>query len=159
MIYPQSGRLPGLEEEEMSGIVVGVDGSPHSQNALDWALAESALRHVPLTVLAVVPAAAEIWGITGQVNASPETHTAVRDAAQEMVDKAASKHGGQAVTVRTVDGVAADELVKLSQGADLVVVGARGTGGFAALMMGSVSSQVARHALCPVVVVPSGQVR
>jgi len=141
----------------MSGIVVGVDGSPHSQSALDWAMAESALRRVDVTVLAVAPAAASIWGITGQLDPSEETLEKVRQAAKAMVDKAAASHGGQAATVRTVSGVPADELIKASEDADLVVVAARGAGGFARLSMGSVSSQVARHAHCPVVVVPAGR--
>jgi nucleotide-binding universal stress UspA family protein len=140
----------------MSGIVVGVDGSPHSQGALDWAIAEAALRNVPVNVLAVAPAATSIWGITGQFDPSEETLEKVRQAATAMVDKASASHGGQAVTVHTVSGVPADELIKASDGADLVVVAARGTGGFARLTMGSVSNQVAHHAHCPVVVVPGG---
>lgn len=143
----------------MPGIVVGVDGSPHSQNALDWALAESALRHTALTVLAVVPVAASIWGIAGESYPSEENREKIHQATQEIVDKAVARHGGQTVTVRTVDGVAADELIKASEGADLLVVGARGAGGFAKLMMGSVSSQVTHHARCPVVVVPGGNAR
>lgn len=142
----------------MTGIVVGVDGSPHSQDALDWAFAESALRNVPLTVLAVAPAPSSIWGITGALPASEETLGKVRHAAQEMVDKAVGRDG-QAVTVRTVSGVPANELIKAAEDADLLVVGARGSGGFARLVMGSVSSQVAQHANCPVVVVPGGQAR
>ena len=140
----------------MSGIVVGVDGSPHSQSALDWAMAEAALRNVPVIVLAVAPAAGSIWGITSQFDPSEETLEKVRQAATAMVDKAAASHGAQAVTVHTVSGVPADELIKASDGADLVVVAARGTGGFARLAMGSVSNQVAHHAHCPVVVVPAG---
>jgi len=141
----------------MSGIVVGVDGSPHSQSALDWAVAESVLRNIPVKVLAVAPAAASIWGITGQLDPSEETLEKVRKAAKAMVDKAVASHGGQEVTVHTVSGVPADELIKASEDADLVVVAARGAGGFARLSMGSVSSQVARHAHCPVVVVPAGR--
>ena len=138
----------------MAGIVVGVDGSPQSQVALEWALNESALRKAALTVVAVTPAAASIWGITGQFEPSEETQEKVQHAAQEIVDKAVAHHGGQPVTVRTVSGVPADELIKASEGADLLVVGARGVGGFRRLVMGSVSSQVSHHAHCPVVIVP-----
>jgi nucleotide-binding universal stress UspA family protein len=82
----------------------------------------------------------------------------VKHAAQEMVDKAVARDG-QAVTVRIVSGVPADELIKAADDADLLVVGARGSGGFARLVMGSVSSQVTQHAHCPVVVVPGGHAR
>lgn len=140
----------------MAGIVVGVDGSPHSQSALDWALDESALRHAPVIALAVAPAAASIWGITGQYDPSEETLEKVRRAAQAQVDKAVAGRSGVEVSVRTVAGVPADELIKASDDADLVVVAARGTGGFARLAMGSVSNQVAHHAHCPTVVVPAG---
>ena len=61
------------------------------------------------------------------------------------------------VTVRALSGLAADELINASEGADLLVVGARGAGGFARLVMGSVSTQVTHHAVCPVVVVPGSR--
>ncbi|HEY1640086.1 MAG TPA: universal stress protein [Streptosporangiaceae bacterium] len=137
----------------MTGIVVGLDGSPHSQDALNWAIAESSLRNAPVTVLAVAPAPGSIWGITGAIPASEETTDKVRQAAQKMVDDTASS-AGQAITLSVVSGVPADELIKASEGADLLVVAARGSGGFARLVIGSVSSQVVQHARCPVVVVP-----
>ena len=140
----------------MSGIVVGVDGSAHSMKALDWALDEAALRNASVTVLAIAPAAASIWGITGQYDPAPETQERIKKSAEEIVKEAASRHGNQQVTVRSVSGVAADELIKASQDADLVVVASRGSGGFARLRMGSVSTQVSAHAHCPVVVIPSG---
>ena len=142
----------------MTGIVVGLDGSPHSQDALNWALAESSLRNVPVTVVAVAPAPGSIWGITGAIPASEETTDKVRQAAQKMVDEAASGDGQQ-VTLHVVSGVPADELIKAGEGADLLVVAARGSGGFARLVIGSVSSQVVQHARCPVVVVPGKQAR
>jgi nucleotide-binding universal stress UspA family protein len=121
--------------------------------SLDWALDEAALRHTSVTVLAVAPAAASIWGIAGQFDPSPETQQKVKASAEEIVKEAADRHGQLQVTVRTVSGVPADEIIKASENADLVVVGARGAGGFARLSMGSVSSQVAHHAHCPVVIV------
>jgi nucleotide-binding universal stress UspA family protein len=121
--------------------------------SLDWALDEAALRKTSVTVLAVAPAAASIWGITGQFDPAPETQEKVKKAAEEIVKEAASRHGQQPVTVHTVSGVPADEIIKASETADLVVVGARGAGGFARLSMGSVSNQVAHHARCPVVIV------
>ncbi len=139
--------------------MVGVDGSPNSQKALDWALDEAALRKAHLTVLAVASAAASFWTTTGQFSPSPETQEKVNQAAIDLVDKAVSRHGHQEVTVRTLSGVPADELVKASADADLLVVGARGAGGFARLRLGSVSAQASHHAQCPVVIVPSGEAR
>jgi nucleotide-binding universal stress UspA family protein len=60
-------------------------------------------------------------------------------------------------TVRAVTGFAASELIDASKDSDLLVVGSRGGGGFARLMLGSVTSQVVHHAACPVVVVPTGR--
>jgi nucleotide-binding universal stress UspA family protein len=146
----------------MSGIVVGVDGSHHSTRALEWALQEAALRQAPLTVLSVSPVAASIYGLSAQHYPVDEDERAkVQAATQEMVDKAVSARAGQppaAVTVRVVSGLPADELIKASAGADMLIVGARGAGGFGRLVMGSVSSQVTHHALCPVVIVPTDRV-
>jgi len=78
-------------------------------------------------------------------------------AAQEMTQKAvhlAGEPGPAWVTVRAVSGLPAEELINASREADLIVVGSRGGGGFAKLMLGSVSSQVLHHAHCPVVVIP-----
>ena len=145
----------------MPGIVVGVDGSEHSQRSLEWAMKEAALRHTPLTVLTVHPVAMSAW--TQNPISYPQDQAdeaRARAAAQEGADKAAAPLGERApsVTVRSVSGSPAAELIKAGTGADLLVVGARGSGGFARLLMGSVSAQVTHHAPCPVVVVP-GQTR
>ena len=142
----------------MPGIVVGVDRSDNSKNALDWAITESALRSAPLTVLAVSPVAANIFGYTPErYPADEENRARVEKATQQLVDEAIARRtdaSGVQITVRAVSGLPADELIRASADADLLVVGARGSGGFARLVMGSVSSQVVQHALCPVVVVP-----
>jgi nucleotide-binding universal stress UspA family protein len=139
----------------MSGIIVGVDGSDHSRYALAWAMREAVLLHAPLTVITVHPATMSYWGAVTYPESSLGQEEA-RQGVQDLVDKVASDLGEPQpdVTVRVETGVASEELVNASRGADLLVVGSRGSGGFARLLMGSVSSQTAHHAACPVVVIP-----
>jgi nucleotide-binding universal stress UspA family protein len=141
----------------MPGITVGVDGSEHSRQALDWAIREAGLRGAALTVLAVHEVAGNAWTGSPEVYPSDQPATeAVRRAADDLVQKALSQAGepGPAVvTVRAVSGLPAKELVSASSDADLLVVGSRGGGGFIKLMIGSVTNQVVSHAACPVVVV------
>jgi nucleotide-binding universal stress UspA family protein len=144
----------------MPGIVVGVDESDNSRHALRWAMHEAVLRQLPLTVMtvrpgAVRPATMTFWGLHIYSENSHDEDLA-RGAVQEFVGKAASEIGGTlpAITVSVAAGNPAEELVNAARDADILVVGSRGSGGFGRLMMGSVSSQVAHHALCPVVVVP-----
>ena len=142
----------------MPGITVGIDGSDHSQRALEWAIKEAVIRNTPLTVLAVHQVAGNHW------NAAPEIYPAdapeaekMRQSAQELVQKLIEASGGPgpSVTVRAVSGIAAQELIKASNDSDLVVVSSRGGGGFARLMLGSTSGQVVQHSACPVVVIPA----
>jgi nucleotide-binding universal stress UspA family protein len=142
----------------MSGIVVGVDGSDHSHRALIWAMRQAAQQHVPLTVLAVRPEQVRpATGIYWGVHAYPEdSHNpdVARKAIGQIVEQARSEIGETApqVTVNVVTGDPAQELINASHDASLVVVGSRGSGGFGWLL-GSVSSKVAHHAACPVVII------
>ena len=142
----------------MPGITVGIDGSDGAHRALEWAMKEAAAHHAPLTVVTVHEVAASGW--TGNPVILPPDEPAVekaRHAAEESVAKAAAQLGESqplSVTVWAVNGFPAQELIEASRDADLLVVGSRGGGGFARLMMGSVSDQVMHHAYCPVVVVP-----
>lgn len=142
----------------MSGIVVGIDGSEHSERALEWAVREAGLRKSPLTVLTVVQQIAGYWGVPVMYPGDGDFVATARKNAQDAVDKAVAQLGESApasVAVRSVAGLPAEALVSASEGADLLVVGSRGTGGFARLLLGSVSSSVVHHAHCPVVVVPA----
>lgn len=142
----------------MPGIVVGIDGSSQSAHALEWAIKEGAVQHAGISVIIVHAVPASPW--TGNpyiLGGEPGELEKLRQNAEEMVQKAASQLDDKpaSVSVYATTGYPAQELIDASRDADLVVVGSRGAGGFAQLMMGSVSSQVVQHAHCPVVVVPS----
>jgi nucleotide-binding universal stress UspA family protein len=142
----------------MPGIIVGIDGSGHSHRALEWAVREAAIRHAPLTVLTVNQAVTGYWGGPVAYPGDPDRATHARDKAQEETDGVLEQAGESrppSVTVRSVTGLPAEELLHASADADLLVVGSRGAGGFKRLLMGSVSTQVTHHASCPVVVIPS----
>ena len=145
----------------MPGIIVGIDGSGHSHQALEWAVHEAAIRRAPLTVLTVNQAVAGYWGSPVAYAGDPDRAVHTRDKAQEETDSVLGQAGAArppSVTVRAVTGLPAEELLNASADADLIVVGSRGAGGFKRLLMGSVSTQVTHHAHCPVVVIPSDDI-
>jgi nucleotide-binding universal stress UspA family protein len=143
----------------MPGIVVGIDGSHHSTRALEWALREGALEHTPVTLLTVHVVPASAWTGNPVILAQdPAEQEKALNAAEELAAKVTQQIGEPrppSVKVRAVSGYPANELIAASRDADLLVVGSRGAGGFAKLLVGSVSSQVVQHAHCPVVVVPT----
>jgi nucleotide-binding universal stress UspA family protein len=141
----------------MPGIIVGIDGSGHSQRALEWAMKEAAIRHTPLTVLAVHEAVAGYFGGVSIYTDDSERTEAVRQAVQAETDKALAALEGphpESVTVTAVHGFPVEEIIKAGGDADMVVLGSRGVGGFTRLMLGSTVGQVAQHAPCPVLIVP-----
>ena len=140
----------------MAGIVVGVDGSGHSRKALERAAAEAATHGAPLTVLTIHQAIRDVYGGVSHYQDDAALTDKAKEAAQAETDQVLAALGSQpaSVTVTAVHGLPVDELIKASQGADMLVLGRRGTGGFARLTMGSVTSQVAHHAHCPVLIVP-----
>ena len=134
-------------------IVVGVDGSDGSLAALSFALDEA--RDHRATVEAVWA-----WHHPRSYGwaATLDDWDPVTDADRILADalKAVTAGGPPPVKVslRVAEGQPADVLVRVAAGADLLVVGSRGHGGFAGLLLGSVSQQCTHHAPCPVVVVP-----
>ena len=142
----------------MPGIIVGIDGSDHSGQALEWSMKEAEIRHAPLTVITVHPV---IAGFSGRAVAYPTDDALAdkaRETAQEEVDKTLARLGGPGPeTVQGVSGFPAEVLITAGRDADMIVVGSRGSGGFRSLLLGSVSSQVTHHAQCPVVVIHSGE--
>jgi nucleotide-binding universal stress UspA family protein len=145
----------------MSGVIVGIDGSHNSSQALEWAMAEAALRNADLTVITVNSVPASYWSLQPATMPGDEERVEeMRKSAQDAVEKAAAALGGKqpkSVAVVAISGFPAKTLVDTSASADLMVVGSRGGGGFGELFLGSICSQVVHHAKCPVVVVPTGR--
>src|SRR5579859_6913866 len=100
----------------MPGIVVGIDGSAHSNRALEWAINEAAVRHAPVTVLTVHPVPASGW--TGNPITLPQDaadQQKASEAAEELTVKAISQLGDAqppSVTVRAITGFPAQELIE-----------------------------------------------
>ena len=132
-------------------IVVGVDGSPSSEAALRWAVRQAERTG------AEVEAVTAWWYPSGYGLAPiPERAGDLEGDAAKMLVEALAEVSGLAPDVvaapRVVEGQAAEVLLRAARGADLLVVGSQGHGGFAAAL-GSVSQHCVSHAPCPVVVV------
>lgn len=148
---PTDAIRPGGENR----IVVGVDGSDTSRRALAWSVDEARARHArviavnawvpPYVGAELVPAAA--YETTEYEDLGRQT----LDAAIEGLDTSSLD---APVERLVVSGTPASELIGAATGADLLVVGSRGVGGFKGLVLGSVSHHVTHHAPCPVVVIP-----
>ena len=142
----------------MEHIVVGVDGSAHSREALRFAVEEARIRGASLQ--AVMAWHLPYYG--GMVGMSlPVDPESMRESYQAELDRAVDAVDGSGLASgieRTlVEGTPGGVLVDASKGATLLVVGSRGHGGFMGLLLGSVSQQVATHAHCPVVIIPPAE--
>ncbi len=134
-------------------ILVGIDYSPDSMAAVEYGAWEAQRRRLPLRIvhaLGALPAYGPGAGAGYLVGAMVRDASRLLGDATERVER---RHPGLQVSHTVLTGGAAAALVAESASATLVVLGARGVGGFAELLTGSVSAQVAAHAHAPVVVV------
>ncbi|HEY0389843.1 MAG TPA: universal stress protein [Gaiellales bacterium] len=137
-------------------IVVGIDGSDGARKALEFAADEAARRDSDLRIVCA-------WHVPGQVYAGPVMPPIDADTFEAAMRKIAEDQASAVLRDRPQlrhelvmrDGNAAGALVEESERAEMLVVGSRGHGGFASLLLGSVSQQCAAHSLCPVVIVPA----
>ncbi|UUU19024.1 universal stress protein [Streptomyces sp. DSM 40750] len=156
------GRCPVLvvrEQPSAEGpIVLGVDGSAAGGHAMDFAFAEAELRKAPLVALhawttwnASLPAPQD--ASTPYANPPGALAGEEERLLSEALAGRQERYPGVVVEHRVVHGGTREALMEASQSAQLVVVGARGRGGFAGLLLGSVSQALLHHAHCPVAVV------
>jgi nucleotide-binding universal stress UspA family protein len=137
----------------MNRIVVGVDGSDEATAALEWALDEAQLRGAEVEVVYafyLLPDLSELAALTEE----PDMVVQADELLLKIVDPVLATRPGVHVSTRAVQGPPARTLLSAAAGADLLVVGTRGRGGFAGLRLGSVSQQCLHHAPCPVVLIP-----
>ncbi len=157
----------------MGTIVVGVDGSEESQAALRWAAEEARLRNADLKVVYAYdyqPAWRQFRYGDDIMSSGTDTErmrerlehdaTEAREHADALVRDLAADAGdtgGKVEALAIEHSNPAEALVEASADADLLVVGSRGRGGFAGLVLGSVSQQCVQHATCPVTVIRGSQ--
>lgn len=147
-------------DQQRPRIVVGVDGSPGARAALEYALRDAARRDASVEVVAAY-APPEYWapfyGVEPAISAE-DVRERVREDTAETVGAVTGQLAEALprmppVTITASAGVAADALLHAAEGAELLVVGSRGHGGFSSMLLGSVSLQCVLHAPCPVTVV------
>lgn len=138
-------------------IVVGIDDSIGARHALHWAAQEAKLRNVRLDVIHVwaVPAQwAQGYGVEWTIDLEVLGGDA-QSVAEELVDgMLTERERPEHLTVHAIEGNATSVLLEASKTAEMLVVGTRGRGGFARLLLGSVSNAIVHHAVCPVVIIP-----
>jgi len=141
-------------------VVVGVDGSPGSRAALEYAMTEAARRGALLRVVAAVTLP-QFWATSYGMYVPPPPGDIVGDVRQEaqrFVDEVAAARsdaaGPVAISVEARAGRPGEVLVDAAEGADLLVVGHRGRGAMPSVLLGSVGLYCLLHAGCPVTVVP-----
>jgi nucleotide-binding universal stress UspA family protein len=144
------------QNESDRRIVVGVDGSPSSKAALAWAVRQAELAGATVEAIIAWHYPVMIGGIPfAPIEAVQTTDygefaaMALNDAVRETVDP----DGSVKVSTTVREGNAAQVLVDASSGADLLVVGSRGHGGFTEALLGSVSQACVHQARCPIVII------
>jgi nucleotide-binding universal stress UspA family protein len=145
-------RAADRADRPVTTIAVGVDGSPGARAALAWAVREAAL--VGATVRAVGAWQMPVYAFPPAVAIPGPDFDLSGPTAALIAEVVADVAPGTAVEPVVVNGPAALALLDEAETADLVVVGSRGTGGFAGLLLGSVSQQLAAHSPAPVAIVP-----
>ncbi len=140
----------GIEKRNV--IVIGMDGSESSRQALHWAVAQAKVTGATLeAVMAWAPPFP--WGGTPTLPAGGDPEDETRKRLAEEVESVMGPHGAFEIQETVVHSQPAPALIAASKHADLLVVGSSGHGAFASMLLGSVSRHCVTNAVCPVVVV------
>lgn len=144
-----------MSDGSESTLVVGVDGSEPSIEALRWAARQAEVTSAALLVVTAwwFPNEPTPFGIVPDLPPHPDQLAEVESKLNETIRRIIPAATSTEVTAKVVAGRASAVLVEESRDADLLVVGNRGRGAFAEALLGSVSEHCVRHALCPVVVI------
>lgn len=139
----------------MANLVVGIDGSPASEHALDWAAAQAALTGLDLEIVYAIELPSQI-DFYGTEIVSPQID-ALQTMAEELLASAerhvTETHPQLGCRTRSAIGTATAVLLDASERATAIVVGSRGLGAVSSVVMGSVSIRLASDARCPVFVI------
>jgi nucleotide-binding universal stress UspA family protein len=158
MLLEASERNDKLTSDSAFTIVVGFDGSEHSRAALKWAMDEARQRNGQIRLVTAWSKPAMAWypavfeTAAGEI-AAEESPERIAESLQAEVLKSAADEDLPATGQVVHSDSPASAILDAAQDADLVVVGSRGHGGFPALHLGSVSTQVINHTPCPVLVI------
>ena len=141
----------------MAKIVAGIDGSDASKDALRWAVEEARLRRADVVAVhawQVPPPVPSLGPAPGVeiVEIVPQLEEGAKKLVESIVAEVVGDDSDVNVEPVATEGPPANVLIEAAKGADLLVVGSRGHGGFVALLLGSVSQHVATHAPCPVLI-------
>lgn len=155
--------MSGARDQE--GVVVGVDGSPASLAAVEWAARDAAMRNVPLSVVHVVAPIVAGTPAWSEVPIPPDYSQRQEEEAQLIIGRAhriavdAAPNHAEAISAEILRAQPVPAMVELSKRALVIVVGCRGQGAVEQALLGSVSAGIAHHAHCPVAIIhqhPSG---
>lgn len=139
-------------EKDAPPIVVGVDGSPDSVRALRWAAQLAALFGSPIEAIMVWEPPIEFGWTYPVALRTDDWQERCMQAMHRAVDEAYGTQRPPRLRLRVIEGYPAARLIEASKGAELLIVGSRGHGGFASLVLGSVGVKCVEHAHCPVLV-------
>ena len=150
-------QMSAQQDGNGSRIVAGIDGSPSSMDALQWAIGQAGLTGAAVDAVIAwhYPAAVGGFGYTpvDMMQTGSDFEEIAQKIVADAVSNATDSSGDVRVHPRVIEGNPARVLLDAAAGADLLVVGSRGHGGFTEALLGSVSQHCVHYAPCPVVVI------